>query len=71
METTKGLLIENGQIDFESETDSMTVIHFKHKSVNHPFMIRLNAKIIDSFKTFKGLMNRVNQLIEQRNVELV
>lgn len=67
----KETLIDTGSIEFESDTDMMEVIHFVHRSVTHPFMIRLNAKIIDSFKTFKGLENRVNQLIEERNLKLV
>ncbi|PCI27753.1 hypothetical protein COB55_05090 [Candidatus Wolfebacteria bacterium] len=64
-------LINKGNIEFESEFDMMEVIHFEHRCVTHPFMIRLNAKIIDSFKTFKGLENRVNKLIKERNLELV
>jgi len=71
---TKQGLIKNGSIEFESETDTMTVTHVpreQRRGWMRPFMIMLNCKCVGDFKTFKGLENRVNQLIEQRNLELV
>ena len=60
----KNRLLMGEEIEFESENDWM-ILFTGH---NDDFCIMLNAKVINSFKTFRPFIIKVNELIEWRSL---